>query len=64
MYVFGEIDKSSTLIESNIVNYTQNLNTASNGIQTVKIVSGSSNINYWNSILFKFFIKKRSILSI
>ena len=35
MYVFGEIDKSSTVIESNTVNYTQNLNTASSGIQPI-----------------------------
>ena len=41
MYVFKEIDKSSTVIESNIVNYTQDLTTASLGIQSIKIVSGS-----------------------
>ena len=55
MYVFGEIDKSSTLIESNIVNYTQNLNTASNGIQTIKIVKDSINTNYWNSLNVLFY---------
>ena len=48
--VFGEIDKSSTVIESNIVNYTQNLTTASSGVQSIKIVSGSINKNYWNSL--------------
>ena len=48
MYVFGEIDKSSTIIESNVVNYTQNLTTSSFGIQSIKIVSGSINNNYWN----------------
>ena len=55
MYVFGEIDKSSTIIESNIVNYTQNLTTASNGIQSIKIVSGSINNNYWNSLNVLFY---------
>ena len=49
MYVFGEIDKSSTVIESNVVNYTQNLTTASAGIQSIKIVSGSISQSYWNS---------------
>tara|TARA_Y100000361_G_scaffold128255_1_gene123097 strand:+ start:863 stop:1759 length:897 start_codon:yes stop_codon:yes gene_type:complete len=55
MYVFGEIDKSSTVIESNIVNYTQNLNTASSGIQSIKIISGSTNNNYWQSLNVLFF---------
>ena len=55
MYVFGEIDKSSTVIQSNIVNYTQNLTTASSGIQTVKICSGSSNTKYWDSLNIMFF---------
>ena len=50
MYVFKEIDKSSTVIESNVVNYTQNLTTASSGIQSIKIVSGSINDNYWQSL--------------
>jgi len=55
MYVFGEIDKSSTVIESNIVNYTQNLNTASAGIQSIKIISGSTNNNYWQSLNVLFY---------
>jgi hypothetical protein len=55
MYVFGEIDKSSTIIESNIVNYTQNLTTASNGIQSVKVLSGSTNNNYWSSLNTLFY---------
>ena len=55
MYVFGEIDKSSTLIESNIVNYTQNLTTASAGIQSIKIVSGSINQSHWNSLNALFY---------
>ena len=55
MYVFGEIDKSSTIIESNVVNYTQNLTTASVGIQSIKIVSGSINNDYWNSLNVLFY---------
>ena len=55
MYVFGEIDKSSTIIEDNIVHYTHNLTTSSRGIKTVKIVSGSINKNYWNSLNVLFY---------
>tara|TARA_R100000988_G_scaffold64322_1_gene32339 strand:- start:41 stop:928 length:888 start_codon:yes stop_codon:yes gene_type:complete len=55
MHVFKEIDKSSTIIESNVVNYTQNLTTASSGIQSIKIISGSTNNNYWQSLNVLFY---------
>ena len=55
MYVFKEIDKSSTVIENNIVNYTQNLTTSSAGIQSIKIVSGSTNNKYWQSLNVLFY---------
>ncbi len=55
MYVFGEIDKSSTVIESNIVNYTQNLTVNSFGIQSIKIVSGSINQSHWDSLNVMFY---------
>jgi|TARA_R100001015_G_C4574553_1_gene132040 hypothetical protein len=55
MYVFGEIDKSSTLIESNIVNYVQNLTTASRGVQSIKIVSGSISSSHWESLNVLFY---------
>ena len=61
MYVFGEIDKSSTIIESNIVNYAQNLTTASNGIQSIKIVKDSINTNYWNSLNVLFYTSGSSV---
>ena len=35
--VFGEINKSSTVVENNIVNYTQNFNTSSLGIKLTKV---------------------------
>jgi len=54
MYVFKEID-NSTLIESNIVHFTQNLNTSSFGLQTVKIVSGSINVKHWDSLNVLFY---------
>ena len=55
MYVFGEINNSETKIESSVVNYTQNLTTASSGVQSVKIVSGSINSNYWDSLNVLFY---------
>ena len=55
MYVFGEIDKSSTVIESNIVNYAQSLSSSVDGVSTIKIVSGSQNTNYWNSLNVLFY---------
>ena len=53
--VFGEIDKSSTVIESKVINYTHNLTTGSLGVQSIKIVSGSSNTNYWDSLNVLFY---------
>ena len=55
MYVFGEIDKSSKIIENNIVNYTQNLTTSSVGINSIKIVSGSISQSYWKSLNVMFY---------
>ena len=55
MHVFGEIDKSSTIIESNVVNYTQNLSASSAGVQSIKIVYNSINTNYWNSLNVLFY---------
>jgi len=54
-YVFKRIDKSSTIVESNVVNYTQNLTTASSGIQLLEILSGSTNNKYWQSLHVLFF---------
>jgi len=55
MSVFGEINKSSIVIENNVVNYTQNLATSSVGIETKKIVSGSISQSYWNSLNVLFY---------
>ena len=59
--VFGEIDKSSTVIESKVVNHTQNLTTGSSGVQSIKIVSGSTNTNYWNSLNVLFYTSGSSV---
>tara|TARA_B100001094_G_scaffold189753_1_gene183838 strand:+ start:704 stop:1588 length:885 start_codon:yes stop_codon:yes gene_type:complete len=61
MFVFKEIDKSSTTIESNIVNYTQNLTTSSAGIQSTKIVSGSISQSHWNSLNVMFYTSGSSV---
>ena len=55
MYVFGEIDKSSTVLESNVTNYTQNLTTSSVGIISHRIVSGSISQSHWNSLNVMFY---------
>jgi len=61
MHVFGEIDKSSTIIEGNIVYYSQNLTTASAGIEPLKIVFNSINTNYWNSLNVLFYTSGSSV---
>ena len=63
MYVFGEIDNSSTIIESNVVNYTQNLTTSSIGIKSIKIVSGSINNKYWQSLNTLFYTSGSPVYS-
>ncbi len=55
MHVFGEINKSTTLIESNVVNYKHDLSASDSGIQTIKIASGSSNTHYWDSLNVLFY---------
>ena len=50
MYTFKEIDRSSTVIDQNVVNYTHNFTTSSLGIQSIKIVSSSISSSYWNSL--------------
>lgn len=55
MYVFKSIDKSSTVIEENVVNYTHNLTTSSLGIDSVNLVSGSISSSYWDSLNVLFY---------
>ncbi len=55
MFVYKDINKTSTVIQQNLVNYTQNLTTASSGIQSYKIVSGSINNKYWQSLNVLFY---------
>ena len=55
MFVFKDIDKSATVIEQNVVNYTHNFNTSSAGINSIKIISGSTNNKYWQSLNVLFY---------
>ena len=55
MHVFGEINKSSTVVEHNVVNYTHNLSTSSLGIQSIKLVSGSISSSHWDSLNVLFY---------
>jgi len=55
MFVYKDINKTSTVVQQNLLNYTQNLTTASNGIQSHKIVSGSISQSYWNSLNVLFY---------
>ena len=55
MSTFKNINKSSTIIEKNVVSYKHSFTTASVGIQSIKIVSGSINDNYWQSLNVMFY---------
>ena len=55
MFVFKNIDKSSTIIEENVVNYTHNFTTSSAGIKSTNIISGSVSNSYWNSLNVMFY---------
>ena len=59
MFVFKDIDKSTTVIEQNVVNYTHNFTTSS--LTLTKIASGSSNTNYWNSLNVLFYTSASSV---
>jgi len=50
MFVFKNIDKTSTVIQQNVVNYTHNFTTSSLGIKSINIISGSVSSSYWNSL--------------
>ena len=64
MFVFKEINKSSTVIERNVVNYTQNLNTASAGINVIQVTSGSKNNEYWQSLNVLFYSSGSTVYGI
>ena len=55
MFVFKDINKTSTVIEQNLIHYTQNFNTSSAGVNSIKIVSGSISQSYWNSLNVLFY---------
>tara|TARA_R100001594_G_C4009675_1_gene256645 strand:+ start:275 stop:1198 length:924 start_codon:yes stop_codon:yes gene_type:complete len=55
MYVFKNLNQGASLEQKNVVHYTHNFVTSSDGIQSIKIVSGSLNTNYWNSLNVLFY---------
>ena len=55
MYVFKEIDNSSTVVTENIVNYGHTLTTESIGLNSINVVSGSINSSYWDSLNILFY---------
>ena len=55
MSTFKNINKSSTLIEKNVVSYKHTFTTASVGIQSIKIVSGSISQSHWDSLNVMFY---------
>ena len=55
MYVFGEIKNESSFVSKRTLNSVQSLSASSDGINSIKIVSGSINQNYWNSLNVLFY---------
>tara|TARA_Y100001938_G_scaffold142664_1_gene214289 strand:+ start:5424 stop:6317 length:894 start_codon:yes stop_codon:yes gene_type:complete len=55
MYVFGEIKNESSFVSNRTLNSVQSLSASSDGINSIKIVSGSINQNYWNSLNVLFY---------
>ena len=51
-FVFKSI--SGLSIEPNVVHYPHTLNTGSNGINSIKYVSGSISSSYWDSLQVLF----------
>jgi len=55
MSTFKNINNSSTIIEKNVVSYKNSFTTSSAGIESIKIISGSKNNNYWSSLNVLFY---------
>jgi hypothetical protein len=55
MFVFKNIDISSTVNEQNVVSYKHFFTSASAGITSINIVSGSISESYWNSLNVLFY---------
>ena len=55
MFVFKDINKTSSVITNNLVHYTHNLSASAGGISSIKVTSGSKNNNYWSSLNVLFY---------
>jgi len=61
--VLKEINRSDITFEETVVHARQNLNTGSEGIQSINYVSGSINNNYWQSLHSLFYLSGSPIIS-
>ena len=61
--VLKEINRSDITFEETVVHARQNLNTGSEGIQSINYVSGSINNNYWQSLHNLFYLSGSPIMS-
>ena len=55
MYVFKNLSQGSFVEKKDVVHYTQTFTTSSDGIELIKIASGSINTNYWDSLNVLFY---------
>ena len=60
-YIYKSI-KGQNYTEQNVVHYKQTLTTASAGFSSTKVISGSLNTNYWNSVHVLFYTSGSSLL--
>ena len=63
MYVYKNINLSGTSTEKSITHYTQNLDTGSEGLTSVRYVSGSISASYWDSIHVLYYTSGSPILN-
>ena len=63
MSVFKEINRSNITYEDTVVHAKQNLDTGSEGIQSINYVSGSISNNYWQSLHNLFYLSGSPIMS-
>jgi len=63
MFVFKEINKTSIVKENNVVNYTHNFTTSSAEAPITKIISGSTNNKYWQSLNVLFYTSGSPVYS-
>ena len=63
MSSFKPINSYQTFTKESVVNKQQNLDTGSEGIVSIQIVSGSQNDKYWRSLHRLFFMSGSPVIS-